>query len=142
VCAKWKSGKWFLSHVYDITDDRCYRVYCPVDGAKKKVSTDEIRELDEHERQNIPSRSGMVRDNVQFVYDGDDDIPAGTVWRVRKCNHKKNEFVCVRMGEGAGLTLTTFDIAYVMNQVEYQERSAPFQDRFRVQSRLRRKSRY
>ena len=64
-----------------------------------------------------------------------------TVWRVRKCQHEKNEFVCVRMGDGPGLTLTNFDIAYVMNQVEQQDQRAPFQNRIRVESRLR-KSRY
>ena len=78
---------------------------------------------------------------MQFVYEGDNDIPAGTTWRVRQCLHKKNEFVCVRMSEGEGITLTNFAIFYVMNQVKRQAQDTPFQNRFRVTSRLRKNHR-
>ena len=139
VCAKWGSRQWFLSHVYAICDDGCYRVYCPVSGKTKKVRSDCVRELSDHARRNNPTRSDMVTNNYVFTYEGDKDIAAGTRWRVRRTINDKNEFVCVRVEEGPGINITNFAVKYVMNCYNEQVQLTPFEQRTSVGSRLRRR---
>ena len=140
VCAKWGPRKWFLSHICAIgVGANTYGVYCPVTGDKKQVPAEHVRALDGHTAQNNPTRADFVRDNVEFVYEGDKEIPEGTRWRVRRVLHEANQFVCVLVSQETGFAnVDNFDIACVMRAVRDAVQESPFERRLRVNSRLRR----
>ena len=56
-----------------------------------------------------------------FTYEGDKDIPAGTVWKVRRVLNPENEYVCVKLqGEGT-INIDNFDIGFVMQTIRSEE---------------------
>ena len=66
----------------------------------------------------VPTRREMI--GKEFEYDGDDDIPAGTVWKVRRVN-KGNVFQCTKIRGRGRINIDDFDIGYVMQQYQYQQ---------------------
>ena len=101
-----------------------YGVFCPVSGETKNVTVDEVRDLSPQVARTNPTRADLVRNNAEFFFDGDKDIPPGR-WSVRRCLHKKNQFVCVRLSEAPIGTpnVDNFMIHYVMKSVREMEES-------------------
>lgn len=97
-----------------------YDVYFPDDGMVK-------RRLSLKSLQNCPDSyaAPKVTDMLDktFVYEGDDEIDEGTVWRVRQIvdgDYGVPEYRCSLI-EGTGkLTVTNFDVGFVMRTVKKQ----------------------
>ena len=67
------------------------------------------------ERFPSPTRREFL--NLEFYFDGADDLPAGR-WKIHKM--EKNEHVCTRLtgGTPSSINIERFDIGYVMKQVK------------------------
>ena len=129
VKAMWEPQKWFLSHVYSVTPTG-YGVFCPVTGATKNVKVGEVRQLSASAKIQNPTRADLVNRNAEFIFDGDKDIPPGR-WKVRRCLHEKNQFVCVRLSDAPVGTpnVDNFMIHYVVKgvrELEETEREGAF----------------
>ena len=105
--------KKFLAQVVKILDDGDYQVYFVDDGEEGFYHRDDLSE----ERFPTPKRRDFL--NLEFFYDGDDDLPSGR-WKVRRI--VKNEFVCTRLtgGTTSSTNVERFDIGYVMREIKAQ----------------------
>lgn len=121
VCVRWDKRKWFMSHVYTVTPTK-YGVYCPVTGATKFVTDKDVRDLSASAKLTNPTRAELVQRNAEFLFDGDAEIPPGR-WKVRRCLHEKNMFVCVRISSAPVGTpnVDNFMIHYVVKAVRKLE---------------------
>ena len=117
VLAKWSRRKWFLAHVYDITDSKycCYFM----DNQKKILPPEHVR----------PDTTGAL-DRQSYLdqcffqdgFEATKDFPAllPGCWKIVGIKQKQNNFVCTRMefgNEAAPLSqpqTEEFDIGYVI----------------------------
>ena len=59
----------------------------------------------------------------EFVYEGDEDIPEGTTWKVRQVvdgDHGIPEYRCCKTKGGGRLNTTNFDVGFVMRTIKKQ----------------------
>ena len=130
VIAKWRARSWFLSHICEVKGrgaDAKYTVYCPIDDKTKSGLTyKDIRPFVESENgsSNL-TRAQVVKENMTFFFKGDKVVSPST-WRVRSCDHKRNEFRCVRIkpDNARGPNVDNFSIGYVMEQITEQKELA------------------
>ena len=116
VLAMFKKNKWFLAQVTARKGVK-HDVYFPDDSQTLKgLTPDRLRPLPASSC--VPTRREMI--GKEFEYEGDDDIPAGTVWKVRRVN-KGNVFQCTKIRGGGRINIDDFDIGYVMQQYQYQQ---------------------
>ena len=116
VLAMYKKNQWFLAQV-TARNGAKHDVYFPDDSETLTgLTPDRIRPL--------PASSSVLtrRDMIgkEFEYEGDEDIPAGTVWKVRRVI-KGNVFQCTRIRGGGRINSDEFDIGYVMSQYQTQQ---------------------
>ena len=104
---------WYLAHIINRVDD-LHDVYFPDNGhVEKGLRVDELRPAPPH----WPTRHDM--NDKQFTYDGDKDIPAGSVWKVRSIANDRVSFVCTRLNAPSGcINQSGFDVGYVMGKVQ------------------------
>ena len=69
---------WYLAHVSRIRPDTM-TVYFPCEGKTKNLMPANVRE---YKGLPQPRRADLL--GKTFRFEGDDDIPAGTVWKVRR----------------------------------------------------------
>ena len=115
VLARFRPRQFYLAHIiarHGFNHD----VYFVDDGIVKRNLTPD------HLRPCPPSYAAPLRREMigkTFVYEGDRDIPSGTIWKVRQVV-KGTMFRCVKLqGEGE-LNIDNFDIGFVMRAVRAQ----------------------
>lgn len=119
VFAMFKKNQWFLAHVTARNGIK-HDVYFPGDSQTMRgVTPDRLRPCPAS--CTAPTRRDMI--GKEFEYEGDEDIPAGTVWKIRRVN-TGNVFQCTKIrGEGR-INCDDFDIGYVISVYrEQQERT-------------------
>jgi hypothetical protein len=107
---------WYLAHIVNREGDR-HDVYFPCNGnVVKGLRVDELRPAPSH----WPTRHDMQ--DKEFTYDGDKDIPEGSIWKVRRLANDRVSFVCTRINAPSGcLNQSQFDVGYVMNKVKKED---------------------
>ena len=125
VLTEWSARKYYYGHVCGVGPSG-YDVYFP-DDAKVKCKL-QLHQLKPMSRPR-PRRADMI-DRVFYheePYEEDRrECPVGR-WKVRRLDNKVNEFCCVRVSgdDGGGRsTCDTFDIRYVMRELQKQDQEA------------------
>ena len=103
-------NKTYLGQVVQVDGDD-YHVYFVDTGDVELLHIVDLRP----ERFPSPKRHEFL--NLEFYFDGADDLPAGR-WKVRRVVN--NEYVCTRLtgGTASSTNMERFDIGYVMEQVK------------------------
>ena len=106
---------WYLAHVIGRQDD-LHDVYFPGCG-------EVLTKLPPTKLRNADSMTRTRRQTIgkTFTYSGDDTIPSGTVWKVRKVNPDMVSFMCIKLSGPGRINADSFDIGYVMRRVKIQE---------------------
>ena len=120
VLARFNRRQFALAHVIKRTGSR-YDVYFPEDGVvKRRLAQDSLRPCPDS------YAAPKVRDMLSktFVYEGDEEIAEGTVWRVRQIVTGDQsgipEYRC-SLTKGTGkITVTNFDVGFVMRTIKQQ----------------------
>ena len=119
VLARFNRNQYALTHVIK-REGTSYDVYFPEDGmVKRRLPLTRLRSCpDSYAAPKVTDMLGKT-----FVYEGDDEIDEGTVWRVRQIVDGDNgvpEYRCT-LTEGTGrLNVTNFDVGYVMRTIKKQ----------------------
>ena len=120
VLARFNHRQFALTHVIKRTGSR-YDVYFPEDGVvKRRLTQNSLRPCPDS------YAAPKVRDMLSktFVYEGDEEIAEGTVWRVRQIVTGDQsgipEYRC-SLTKGTGkITVTNFDVGFVMRTIKQQ----------------------
>ena len=116
VFAMFGKNKWFLAHV-TARDGVKHDVYFPGDSQELKGLTPErLRPCPAS--CTAPTRRQMI--GKEFEYEGDDDIPQGTVWKISRVN-TGNVFFCTKVSGGGGINCDDFDIGFVISTYQKQQ---------------------
>ena len=119
VLAKFNRRHYALAHVIKRTGTH-YDVYFPDDGkVKRGVPPCDLRHCPNSYA--APKRSEMLGET--FEYEGDEDIPEGTVWRVRQIvngEHGVPEYRCAKIEGGGRMNVANFDVGFVMRTIKKQ----------------------
>ena len=117
VYARWKRNMWYLAHVTHHVGDK-YTVYYVEDSKVKNLTLVDLRPAPlTASGLGSMTRSMLVHQNVEWWFDGADDLDEGH-WIVRSIG-PKNTFVCVRRtgGSASSQNVEKFDIGYVMRTI-------------------------
>jgi hypothetical protein len=127
VFACWKRSQYYLAHVIGIVNGH-YNVYFVEDSKiKNGLRRDQLRPVPGNVR--VLERTQPVRENTEWSFEGDDEIPASR-WKVRRIGDR-NDYVCSLVSGGGPTTpnMEKFDIGYVLRAIRDEEevnrRSAP-----------------
>jgi len=117
VFAMFKKKQWFLAHV-TARDGVKHDVYFPGDSqVMSGLTPNRLRPCPAS--CTAPTRREMI--GKEFEYTGDEEIPAGTVWKVRRVNKQDNSFRCTKLRGGGRTNCDDFDIGYVMSTYREQQ---------------------
>ena len=118
VFARWKKNMWYLAHVTHHVGDK-YTVYYVEDSkVKSNLTSVDLRPAPLTSfGLGCMTRSMLVRQNVEWWFDGAEDLAQGH-WIVRSIG-PQNTFVCVRRtgGSTSSQNVEKFDIGYVMKTI-------------------------
>ena len=119
VLARFNRRQFALAHIIKRAGTH-YDVYFPDDGVvKRRLAQNSLRPCPDSYA--APKVSDML--DKTFVYEGDEEIAEGTVWRVRQIvdgDSGAPEYRC-SLTKGTGkITVTNFDVGFVMRTIKKQ----------------------